>query len=707
MSKIDLGSTAGGYNLTVINDNFEKIENALNNEVLYRDVPVGEPNAMSNDLDMNSHRVYNLPEPLSPSEAARLQDVQNAIAGISSANLVTFSPSGGISATNVQAAIEEVVSDAAADATTKVNAHINDTTDAHQASAVGFIPAGTGAVATDIGTRSGLEVWSKDFGHLPAASAATNDAALVAAMTKVYNAGGGRIRIASGTYQHISVVFNWAASITIDLIGQGQKAVYLQKNGATSSPVLDFSANIGVLDIYTTVSDFTIVGNAKGNLGFKATRLASISTRNLGIQTCDVGFESIGCLVAIHERPEWQSNNIGFRCRKNTAGGNIFCNLVSFKGGSIRGNSTFGVDIGDASGVSYDGIKIDLNGTAANTATGGAMVRSTVADENGYSQLQFNNTYFESNLGRTFQTENVTGICDLTLTNVLLLGAESNRSANIGTLHNVTMINVQAPGVGDTVVIGACSGSYIEGGVINTITDSSVQQTRINVGTSAGLTPASIKTLAIGTGGLKVDPTATISDTVTSFTQGNVIATFRDGALSGNTLQILATNGVGGNAAGCQVRTGTQSVTGRSINAGGTINAAGADYAEYETKRDDCGVFEKGDVVGFDNNGLLTDKWSKAITFGIKSTNPSYVGGDGWGVGLSNEEIEIARQKVDRIAYSGKVPVNLYNASPGQFVYAASTQSDGIVASLIDNGTPIGRVRSLLEDGRALVVVRM
>lgn len=107
MSKIVLDDTAGGYNLSKINDNFQKIEDALNNEVLYRDNPDGEPNAMSNDLDMNGNRIFNLPEPVSPSEAARLQDVQNAISA-SAANLVSFTPTGDIAATNVQAAIAEV-----------------------------------------------------------------------------------------------------------------------------------------------------------------------------------------------------------------------------------------------------------------------------------------------------------------------------------------------------------------------------------------------------------------------------------------------------------------------------------------------------------------------------------------------------------------------------------------------------------------------
>lgn len=71
--------------------------------------------------------------------------------------------------------------------------------------------------------------------------------------------------------------------------------------------------------------------------------------------------------------------------------------------------------------------------------------------------------------------------------------------------------------------------------------------------------------------------------------------------------------------------------TSRSINAGGTVNASGADYAEYMTKADGVGAIEKGAIVGIDVDGRLTDQYAAAVSFLIKSTDPSYVGGDVWG----------------------------------------------------------------------------
>jgi len=112
--KIELDDTLSGRDLSKINSNFQEIENALNNNVLWRDNPEGEPNQMENLLDMNGERIINLPVPASPNDAARLQDVENAVAGIVPAASIPFSPTGTISSTNVQDAIAEVSGDVSA-----------------------------------------------------------------------------------------------------------------------------------------------------------------------------------------------------------------------------------------------------------------------------------------------------------------------------------------------------------------------------------------------------------------------------------------------------------------------------------------------------------------------------------------------------------------------------------------------------------------
>lgn len=154
MAKITLTEPLSGYNLAAINANFVAIEAEFQDKVLYRDNPVGEANSLETDIDVNSKRIYNLPEPTLPSEAARLQDVQNAISGVSTANLVASTPSGNLVATNVQAALNELdtekVSLAALAASTG-------------SSLVGYLPAGAGAVATTVQTKLRTSVSVFDY----------------------------------------------------------------------------------------------------------------------------------------------------------------------------------------------------------------------------------------------------------------------------------------------------------------------------------------------------------------------------------------------------------------------------------------------------------------------------------------------------------------------------------------------------------------
>lgn len=201
-----------------------------------------------------------------------------------------------------------------------------------------------------------------------------------------------------------------------------------------------------------------------------------------------------------------------------------------------------------------------------------------------------------------------------------------------------------------------------------------------------------------------------------------------------------AVNGGGYNGANSAFWVGKDSGTSRSISAGGTINASGADYAEYMTKSDTCGNILKGDVIGVNTDGKLTDIFSEAHSFVIKSTDPSYVGGDTWGsvdqVGHApvppgddaselektnysiaktkyTADMERLRQKVDRIAFCGQVPVNVYDALVGDYIVPAEAADGGIVGVAISSPSAeqyrssIGRVWKLLSDGRAFVSVKV
>ena len=75
--KVVLDDIPSGYNLSRINENFGKIETALNEEVLYRKLLTGDPNQMETPLDMNGKRIFNLPPATLDSEPATFKQVKD------------------------------------------------------------------------------------------------------------------------------------------------------------------------------------------------------------------------------------------------------------------------------------------------------------------------------------------------------------------------------------------------------------------------------------------------------------------------------------------------------------------------------------------------------------------------------------------------------------------------------------------------------
>jgi hypothetical protein len=170
-------------------------------------------------------------------------------------------------------------------------------------------------------------------------------------------------------------------------------------------------------------------------------------------------------------------------------------------------------------------------------------------------------------------------------------------------------------------------------------------------------------------------------------------------------------NNVNMNSANATVKIGQMSGTGRSINSTGSINANGADYAEYMVKAGNFTI-SKGDVCGIDANGKLTNVFADSIGFVVKSTNPSYVGNDIWGADLEGDALEAARQTVDRIAFTGQVPVNVIGATAGQYIVPVN-DNGAIKGEAISNPTfeqykiAVGKVIAIEEDGRARIIVKV
>lgn len=64
MPKVVLTDISSGYDLSKINYNFTELARVLNDLVLFRNAPIGEPNTLEQDVDLNGKRLYNAPSPV-------------------------------------------------------------------------------------------------------------------------------------------------------------------------------------------------------------------------------------------------------------------------------------------------------------------------------------------------------------------------------------------------------------------------------------------------------------------------------------------------------------------------------------------------------------------------------------------------------------------------------------------------------------------
>lgn len=281
---------------------------------------------------------------------------------------------------------------------------------------------------------------------------------------------------------------------------------------------------------------------------------------------------------------------------------------------------------------------------------------------------------------------------------------------------------------------------YVGGSYCSYLSIDGVGNTRFKVNNGSGTSKDSLFLQQI-TGNVGIGTTAPIAPLhVSGTTAGNDIALFflnasRVAAINASVNAVA----LGWNTANSILYVARDSATNRSINAAGTINASGADYAEYMTKDSDF-LAQKGDLLGVLPSGKLTNQFDDAIHFLLKSTNPCMVGGDVWGtdaiVGEKPKEpenateeekaahaaalaawearLEAERQKVDRMAFAGQVPVNIQGTTPGDYIIPLRNADGTIGVAAVSKAdmtfsqyqSAVGRVISILADGRANVIVK-
>lgn len=351
--------------------------------------------------------------------------------------------------------------------------------------------AASGATNQHVTTAGGVKLYVlpgasgynvKAFGAV-GDGVADDTAEIQAAIDAAFSAGGGTVHIPTGTYLVSSIVKNWTGAVTVNIRGAGKRATKLLKKTGTTTPVLDFSSGVGILETYSEIADLWVQGIGDTDAGLRVTDWGRWTIKNVQIDTCNKGIHARGALVFDVYDCTLQANTFGYYCEKST--NNIYSNLVQFFGGQISANSTCGMFIQQASGVHLYGTDLSANGVAGNPSTGAIFVDANVDDETGFASMSLNAVWMEANNGCALRVFNAAGLM-LTLNDVTLAGNENVVAVgvvNIGTIFSSHITNLVAGSAGDTVNIAA-SRSTVVGGTIGVLNDSSTRYRHINVSTT-------------------------------------------------------------------------------------------------------------------------------------------------------------------------------------------------------------------------------
>lgn len=378
MSKIILSDVAAGYNLQKINDNFDKIADTINNDVLFRRNPSGEPNSMvASNLDMDSNRILNLPPPVDENEPARLKDLTDAAVGKFHADAISFNPTATITSTNVQSAIEEV----------DANWRAGDVDTLAAAKAY-----------TD--SKQGDIVSVRDYGAV--GDGTTDDTAAIQSAIDALPPTGGKIIFPNGGWWRVEGVINVTKPCTIVGSGIGNQT-NLVKLTSTTTAFFNVSAE-GV-----TIRDISCTGRgastANGVFAITTTTAASrFACERVQISSVCSGVSllaNIFRMSAVEVRDFKPSVGVGFHVDQSgvTDGvGELISCITQTAGGASSGYA--GVELVHAIGVLINNCQFMQSGTAM------AIVPTTGKS---VSSVDCVNTYFDTSVQSGIFLNNAAG----------------------------------------------------------------------------------------------------------------------------------------------------------------------------------------------------------------------------------------------------------------------------------------------------------
>lgn len=723
MAKITFITLTTG-SITSINANFAAVATELQDKVLYRDNPVGEPNQMENDLDMNSNDLLNV-------QTTNTQELY--INGV----------------LTLPAAVAEAELPSMVGQSTKVLSN-----DSVNPLWIDRLPDQTGNSGKHLVTNGTVESWeATTFVTVNTVAEMTTDPLAVVGRSYVCEArNNGVFDVISGTGTANGYNIIAHSSLSLSFVLRVGKEIDLCQWGAVADGVTDDAA---VIDnafyymaanaqfsntlVFTSGRNFAVSSvtlNSGLPLEFKAygayitllahdvpaflLRIDGGRWRGGHVRTSDGASTFHPIFIALQNETvvtntgkftfqDIEARNI-YRCiyvYMTTGGGAsnfrhrfLNCKITNFSNGAKLWAGSYGIRL--------DG---DTNGDSAGNDT--QLIGTEVI---GYETGLFTNG---------FGTKMIGGAVDGNYYGVTLSGATVFTSTNVYFEYNeycYNYTNLPADPISHACTYGVIGIAFAAGvlGVGNYTAHHGVN----NIGG-----PLIIN--AMGATKLKTNTTDVLDIDSTSGKQvifrnsGTEIGSIKDSLLSLGTLTPLgfhqifhdvtqdndqiscqighsgapssfySVSGTGASSANTAFKVQKDNVTNRSINAAGTVNASGADYAEYMEKAYPF-TCKAGDILGINDEGKLVEDLTQSHSYALVSSDPSFVGNDKF---ESGSDVEI-------VVFCGDAPANV-SGNAGEFVIVDETTGNVVCTAKPTWEQYINKIGKVMKVVNGVTVVRV
>lgn len=214
---------------------------------------------------------------------------------------------------------------------------------------------------------------------------------------------GGQILLPRGKVQTTGLTLNYGLLAADDSLvnritirGHGSKASELQMTAATGN-VVNVAGQWGLAPTLT-IEGVRLRGNGGTTRGLRASNVAGLNLRDVVCQGAQYGWEFEDCLALNLINASTIFNTYGARLFRTT---NTYPNLINMFGGSIGGNSVWGLESTGGTNLNLCGVGVEGNGDGQ--ATGAATswgIKVIDAGAEGGVAVNLDGCYFEVNNGQ-------------------------------------------------------------------------------------------------------------------------------------------------------------------------------------------------------------------------------------------------------------------------------------------------------------------